>query len=48
MGHTGLLTYDEFLSVVRHADALRSDREVVKMYREALQMSLDGVFFPST
>mmetsp|Transcript_27238 Transcript_27238/g.59485 ORF Transcript_27238/g.59485 Transcript_27238/m.59485 type:complete len:1001 (-) Transcript_27238:277-3279(-) len=38
----GLLTYDEFLSVVRLADGLRSEREIVRMYREALLLSPDG------
>lgn len=42
MDYDGLLTYDEFLSVVRHADSLRSEREIVRMYREALQLSEDG------
>ncbi|KAK3248245.1 hypothetical protein CYMTET_42280 [Cymbomonas tetramitiformis] len=38
----GLLTYDEFLSVVRHADSLRAEREIVRMYRECLLISGDG------
>ena len=36
----GCITYDEFLAVVRHAEPHRPERDILRMYREALQVGM--------